>query len=75
MKYDLYVIVIQRSLLEIMMSLPIEIRVCKTGVFRLNARITAVWGLGNTTVHITTSWKDFLMKKGWDKIPRVWDQA
>jgi hypothetical protein len=58
-------------------GVPIEVRVCKFGVFAPGARITAVWpGVGNVTVHQTrANWREFLTKRGWVGVPRVWDAA
>lgn len=55
---------------------PIEIRVKKRTLFNTDAHITAVWpGVDNVTQHSTADWKTFLLRRGWDKIPRVWEPS
>ena len=61
---------------------PIEVRVCKPRTAEGHrtyaapgALITAVYaGVDNVVKHQTTlNWRDYLARKGWLQVPRVWE--
>lgn len=50
--------------------MPEQITITRHGTHCFTISVT--WGLMNVDTHSTQDWKNFLRRRGWLSVPRVW---